>query len=150
MSPRPSKSKKSTETTPGPHLPGESLEVPDEWGPLLEGETRKAYWSKLNTFLASQQKTKQVYPPRELIFNALAACPPEKIKVVVLGQAANTHPCMCFTLDRQQNKHGDILSLQDPYHDNGQAHGLAFSVLPGVKIPPSLRNMFKELDEVRG
>ena len=111
----------------------------------MDAEMKKPYWKKLNSFLASQ-KHKKIFPPQQYIFNALQSCPPEKIKVVVLGQAKN-YCCRHFYKKTVSHSSGLSQTKQDPYHDDGQAHGLAFSVLPGVAIPPSLRNMFKELDE---
>ena len=83
------------------------------------------YMKKLITFLAEQKKAgKIIYPPESDIFNALNSTPFDKVKVVILGQ--------------------------DPYHGVGQAHGLCFSVPPGVKPPPSLINIFKELNKSMG
>lgn len=85
----------------------------------MAGEFEKAYYLKLREFLIEEYRTKTVYPEKENIFNALKFTDYEDVKVVILGQ--------------------------DPYHGQGQAHGLSFSVQPDVKIPPSLRNIFKEL-----
>ena len=89
------------------------------WAPLLAEEFEKAYYLDLREFLMEEYQNKTVYPDKEDIFNALRYTDYDKVKVVILGQ--------------------------DPYHGPGQAHGLSFSVKPGVAIPPSLRNMFKEL-----
>jgi uracil-DNA glycosylase len=89
------------------------------WRALLEPEFSKPYFKKLEKFVEKQYLTKEVFPPRDLIFNAFNLCPLNKIKVVIIGQ--------------------------DPYHDNGQAHGLCFSVMRGVPVPPSLKNIYKEL-----
>ena len=89
------------------------------WEEALKEEFRKDYYKKLYQFIREEYKTKVVYPPSEEIFSAFHLTPLEQVKVVILGQ--------------------------DPYHDNGQAHGLAFSVPDGMKIPPSLRNIYKEL-----
>jgi uracil-DNA glycosylase len=86
---------------------------------VLGGQLRQPYYHKLTEFLESERHEYTVYPPEPDIFNALKLTPFESVKVVILGQ--------------------------DPYHDEGQAHGLAFSVQPGVTPPPSLRNIFKEL-----
>ncbi|MBT2681833.1 uracil-DNA glycosylase [Bacillus sp. ISL-35] len=91
------------------------------WAPLLAEEFEKAYFLDLREFLMEEYQTKTVYPEKEDIFNALRYTDYDKVKVVILGQ--------------------------DPYHGPGQAHGLSFSVKPGVAIPPSLRNMFKELND---
>ena len=90
------------------------------WDCFFEKESDKPYFLKLHSFLKSRNDAGAViYPPQEDIFNAFYYTPPDKIKVVILGQ--------------------------DPYHGEGQAHGLCFSVREGNKIPPSLRNIFKEL-----
>jgi uracil-DNA glycosylase len=90
------------------------------WDRLLAAEFEKAYYLDLREFLIDEYRTKTVFPEQEDIFNALRFTDFEDVKVVILGQ--------------------------DPYHGRGQAHGLSFSVKPGVKIPPSLRNIFKELN----
>lgn len=83
-------------------------------------EEKKVYYKKLSEFLEKEKNAgKEIYPAEALYFNALQLTPLENIKVVILGQ--------------------------DPYHGEGQAHGLSFSVPDGVKIPPSLRNIYKEL-----
>ena len=90
------------------------------WARELADELTQPYMVELQEFLAEQRLAgKNIYPPRSLIFNALGLTPLESVKVVVLGQ--------------------------DPYHGEGQAHGLSFSVERRVKIPPSLRNIYKEL-----
>ncbi|WP_079506196.1 uracil-DNA glycosylase [Mesobacillus jeotgali] len=94
------------------------------WAPLLAEEFEKAYYLNLREFLMEEYQNETVYPEKEDIFNALRYTDYEDVKVVILGQ--------------------------DPYHGPGQAHGLSFSVKPGVAIPPSLRNMFKELKEDLG
>eukprot|EP00904_Undaria_pinnatifida_P009148 jgi/Undpi1/5363/HiC_scaffold_2.g00644.m1 len=90
----------------------------DGWAKALSRETSKPYFRQLERFLDAEYKSKVIYPPREKIFNAFESCPLSDVKVVILGQ--------------------------DPYHQPGQAHGLAFSVMKGVVQPPSLRNMVKE------
>ncbi len=82
------------------------------------------YFAELIDFLIEEQKTQVVYPPVAEIFSAFDACPIDQVKVVILGQ--------------------------DPYHGPGQAHGLSFSVPDGIKLPPSLKNIFKELDSDLG
>lgn len=88
------------------------------WKNILKDEFNKPYFQKLSEFIKSEYKSTTVFPPRNLIFNAFEQCPFKDTKVVIIGQ--------------------------DPYHDDLQAHGLCFSVNEGVKIPPSLRNIFKE------
>lgn len=96
-------------------------ELDGEWGRLLAGEREKAYYRELISFVEKEYREGAVYPPRSEVFRALELTPYGKVKVVILGQ--------------------------DPYHGAGQAHGLSFSVKPGVKLPPSLRNIFKELSD---
>ncbi|WP_071461441.1 uracil-DNA glycosylase [Bacillus massilinigeriensis] len=91
------------------------------WAPLLDEEFEKPYYRNLRSFLKEEYERETVYPAKEDIFNALHYTDYEDVKVVLLGQ--------------------------DPYHGPGQAHGLSFSVKPGVRIPPSLRNIFRELHE---
>jgi uracil-DNA glycosylase len=94
-------------------------ELPPSWREVLADEFDKPYFRKLEEFVAKERKEHTVFPPAEDVFNALKLTPYEKVKVLLLGQ--------------------------DPYHDDGQAHGLCFSVRPGVKPRPSLVNIFKEL-----
>lgn len=90
------------------------------WVRAIGGEFEKPYMANLRAFLqAEKQAGKQIFPPGSLIFNALNTTPFDKTKVVIIGQ--------------------------DPYHGPGQAHGLCFSVMPGVRFPPSLQNIFKEI-----
>ena len=91
----------------------------NDWAPLLEQEFKKPYYLQLRRFLVNEYNTNVVYPDKYDIYNALHYTPYAHTKVVILGQ--------------------------DPYHGPGQAHGLSFSVKPGVKAPPSLQNIFKEL-----
>ncbi|NME07756.1 uracil-DNA glycosylase [Psychrobacillus sp. BL-248-WT-3] len=91
------------------------------WKELLGAEWDKPYFKELQSFLDKEYAEHTIYPPREEVGSAFRLTPYEDVEVVILGQ--------------------------DPYHGPGQAHGLSFSVKPGVKIPPSLRNMFKELEE---
>jgi uracil-DNA glycosylase len=95
--------------------------LPADWQEALAGEFGKPYFKKLGQFVAAERRDHSVFPPEEDMFSAFRLTPFERVKVVLLGQ--------------------------DPYHDDGQAHGLAFSVRPGVKPPPSLVNIFKELRE---
>jgi uracil-DNA glycosylase len=95
------------------------LTIPDPWLPLLGAETEKPYWHALEAFVDAERREHTVFPPAGDVFNALAYTPPEEVRVLLLGQ--------------------------DPYHNVGQAHGLCFSVRPGVPTPPSLVNIFKEL-----
>lgn len=94
------------------------------WASLLAEEFEKAYYLELREYLMEEYEKETVYPEKEDIFNALLFTDYDKVKVVILGQ--------------------------DPYHRPGQAHGLSFSVKPGVAVPPSLRNIFKELKEDLG
>ena len=96
------------------------FELPESWQDVLADEVGKPYFAQLAAFVAGERAEHQVFPPSGQEFSALEATPYDKVRVLVLGQ--------------------------DPYHDDGQAHGMSFSVLPGTKTPPSLRNIFKELD----
>ena len=96
----------------------------NDWDFALKGEFESDYYLKLREFLKSEYSTRRIYPPMGDIYNALRYTSLEKTKVVILGQ--------------------------DPYHGEGQAHGLCFSVKPGVKFPPSLNNIFKELQSEYG
>ncbi|MFB7944045.1 uracil-DNA glycosylase [Kitasatospora phosalacinea] len=98
---------------------GGAPELPASWQAVLAEETGKPYYAQLTEFLAVERAEHEVFPPAGQEFAALEATPYQDVKVLILGQ--------------------------DPYHDNGQAHGMSFSVLPGVKTPPSLRNIYKEL-----
>ena len=100
------------------------VNIGNDWDQVLAGEFDKEYYQKLRQFLIKEYRTRTIYPDMYDIFNALKATPYEKVKVVILGQ--------------------------DPYHEPGQAHGMAFSVKPGVPQPPSLRNIYKELQEDLG
>ncbi|WP_186431170.1 uracil-DNA glycosylase [Clostridium sp. BSD9I1] len=92
----------------------------NDWQDLLEDEFKNAYYLKLRDFLINEYKTKAIYPNMYDIFNALHYTDYKDVKVVILGQ--------------------------DPYHGPNQAHGLSFSVKPGVPAPPSLMNIYKELN----
>lgn len=96
------------------------MSAPKTWESIINDECEKEYFQSVLTFVEQQRNSgKTIYPPQEQVFSAFDRTPFESVRVVILGQ--------------------------DPYHGANQAHGLAFSVLPGVKIPPSLRNMYKEL-----
>lgn len=98
-----------------------NIQLEESWLEYLEGEFDQPYMKQLRQFLQQEkQQGKVVYPKGNLIFNALNTTPLDQVKVVILGQ--------------------------DPYHGPSQAHGLCFSVLPGVKSPPSLVNVFKEIE----
>lgn len=94
------------------------------WRPVLIEETRKPYYRELQQFVAGERHKHTVFPPETEVFAALHLTPIEKLSVFILGQ--------------------------DPYHDDNQAHGLCFSVRPGISIPPSLLNIFKELNSDLG
>lgn len=96
------------------------------WQEIIRQQQSQPYFQQINDFVEQQRRDgKVVYPPENQVFSAFDMTPFEDVRVVILGQ--------------------------DPYHGAQQAHGLAFSVLPGVKIPPSLRNMYKELaDDIEG
>src|SRR4051812_45127134 len=95
------------------------LKLPRAWKDVVGEDLDKPYFHKLKDFLNAEYAHHQVFPPADKIFSALELTPYDKVSVLIVGQ--------------------------DPYHDDGQAHGLAFSVMPGVTPPPSLRNIFKEL-----
>lgn len=96
------------------------VRIEPSWHEVLKDEFEKPYFSILTDFVRKEYKTKTVFPPAKLIFNAFDLCPFNKVKVVIIGQ--------------------------DPYHGYGQAHGLCFSVNDGVQFPPSLVNIFKEIE----
>lgn len=100
------------------------VQLDNDWNDVLKGEFEKEYYLKLREFLISEYKTKMVYPAMHDIFNALKLTPYSEVRAVILGQ--------------------------DPYHEPNQAHGLSFSVKPGIKKPPSLVNIFKELNSDLG
>jgi uracil-DNA glycosylase len=99
---------------------GLATRLPDDWRVALADELKQPYFHKLEAFVEVERKNHVVFPPRDEVFNAFKFTPYRKIKVLLLGQ--------------------------DPYHDEGQAHGLCFSVRPGVRRPPSLLNILKELN----
>lgn len=94
------------------------------WNEIFNIESEKEYYKELMNFVDDQYATEEVFPPKNQIFHAFDATPYDKVKVVILGQ--------------------------DPYHDDNQAHGLSFSVNKGIKIPPSLVNIYKELESDLG
>jgi len=97
------------------------MNISSDWNNFLSDEFDKIYFKKLESFVESEYQSKTIYPPYNDIFRAFNLLTPNKIKVVIIGQ--------------------------DPYHGENQANGLAFSVASNVKIPPSLKNIFKELVE---
>ncbi len=100
------------------------VRIDESWREVLQPEFDKPYFEMLTAFVRQQYKTHTCFPPARYIFRAFDECPFDKVKVVILGQ--------------------------DPYHDVGQAHGLCFSVDDGVAIPPSLLNIYKELQRDLG
>jgi uracil-DNA glycosylase len=98
--------------------------LPPAWRASVEPHLDPARTAELGAFCAAEYAAQTVYPPREDLFSAYRLCAPEQCRVLILGQ--------------------------DPYHRAGQAHGLSFSVRPGVSVPPSLRNIFKELADDLG
>lgn len=99
-------------------------QISNDWLNVLKDEFKKPYYKRLFDFVREEYKTETIFPPAEDIFNAFHLTPISDVKVVILGQ--------------------------DPYHDVGQAHGLCFSVKENVKIPPSLVNIYKELNSDLG
>ena len=100
------------------------VNIGNEWDELLSDQFSSEYYKKLRRFLVNEYNNYNVYPPADCIFNALKYTPYSKVKAVLLGQ--------------------------DPYHEPGQAHGLCFSVNDGVPFPPSLQNIFKEINADTG
>ncbi|MDQ3291642.1 MAG: uracil-DNA glycosylase [Bacteroidota bacterium] len=101
-----------------------NVKIEKSWQEELKQEFEKEYFKNLISFVKEEYATHTIYPPGSQIFNAFDKCPFDQVKVVLIGQ--------------------------DPYHGPGQAHGLAFSVNDGVAIPPSLRNIFKEIHDDLG
>jgi uracil-DNA glycosylase len=99
-------------------------QLPADWRKILAAEFTQPYFENLLTFVNEQRASHVVYPPEEDVFNAFKATPFDQVKVLLLGQ--------------------------DPYHGKGQAHGMCFSVRPGVRPPPSLVNMLQELHDDLG
>lgn len=100
------------------------VKIEESWKIHLQEEFEKPYFRSLTDFVRKQYANTTVYPPAKLIFNAFDSCPFDKVKVVIVGQ--------------------------DPYHEPGQAHGLCFSVNDNVQIPPSLLNIYKEIENDLG
>ncbi len=100
------------------------VNIGNDWDELLAGEFSKPYYQQLRQFLKAEYSGFTIYPDMYDIFNALKFTPYSKVKAVILGQ--------------------------DPYHEPGQAHGLAFSVRPGIEPPPSLKNIYKEINSDLG
>ncbi|MEI6752617.1 MAG: uracil-DNA glycosylase [Paludibacter sp.] len=96
------------------------VKIESSWKAVLQQEFDMEYFENLTNFVRNEYRTKKIFPPASLIFNAFDQCPFDKVKVVIIGQ--------------------------DPYHGDGQAHGLCFSVNDGIDFPPSLLNIFKEID----
>lgn len=100
------------------------VKLGNDWDEILKGEWQKPYYQTLRGFLKQEYQSTTVYPDMNNIFNALKYTAFQDVKAVIIGQ--------------------------DPYHGPGQAHGLCFSVLPGIEPPPSLKNIFKELEDDLG
>jgi uracil-DNA glycosylase len=100
------------------------VKIEESWKCRLQNEFRRDYFLKLASFIKEEYRTKTIYPPGGLIFNAFNLCPFDMVKAVIIGQ--------------------------DPYHGHGQAHGLCFSVREGIDNPPSLLNIFKEIESDLG
>lgn len=100
------------------------VRIEQSWKEVLQPEFDKPYFKTLTDFVRQEYSTTEVFPPARLIFNAFDLCPFDKVKVVIIGQ--------------------------DPYHGPGQAHGLCFSVNDGIQFPPSLKNIFKEIESDLG
>ena len=101
-----------------------AVRIEESWRRQLEGEFCKPYFTQLADAVRREYGAGACYPPARLVFNAFDLCPFDSVKVVIIGQ--------------------------DPYHEPGQAHGLSFSVLPGVPFPPSLQNIFREISSDLG
>lgn len=100
------------------------VKIDQSWKAVLQGEFKEPYWLELTEFVRRQYLSGQVYPPAKNIFRAFDLCPLDKVKVVIVGQ--------------------------DPYHGAKQANGLSFAVNNGVTLPPSLKNIFKEIHDDLG
>ena len=101
-----------------------TVRIEESWRRVLQPEFDKPYFELLTDYVRHEYQTNRCYPPAGLIFNAFDSCPFDKVRVVILGQ--------------------------DPYHEPDQAHGLCFSVNEGVQIPPSLQNIYKEINRDLG
>ena len=100
------------------------VKIEASWKKRLSAEFDKEYFTKLSAFVKEEYRTKTIFPPGSLIFNAFNLCPFDRVKAVIIGQ--------------------------DPYHGPGQAHGLCFSVREGIEFPPSLKNIFREIESDLG
>jgi uracil-DNA glycosylase len=100
------------------------VKIHESWKKALENEFDESYWQDLTTYVRQQYKTTAVYPPPKNVFRAFDLCPFDQVKVVIVGQ--------------------------DPYHGLGQANGLSFAVNEGVNLPPSLKNIYKEIQSDLG
>lgn len=100
------------------------VEIEHSWKEKMQSEFEKPYFKTLTNFIKEEYRTQQIFPPANLIFNAFNKCPFHEVKVVIIGQ--------------------------DPYHNIDQANGLSFSVNDGVRIPPSLLNIYKEIKQDLG
>ena len=101
-----------------------NVQIEPTWKEYLQQEFDESYFQQLTSAVRQEYTTTTCYPPGALIFNAFNLCPFDKVKVVIIGQ--------------------------DPYHETGQAHGLSFSVQDGIVFPPSLQNIFKEIQQDLG
>lgn len=101
-----------------------NVKIEPSWHERLNGEFEKQYFHTLTDIVRQEYRNYTCYPPARLVFNAFNLCPFDKVKVVIIGQ--------------------------DPYHEPGQAHGLSFSVMDGVPFPPSLQNIFREINSDTG
>lgn len=95
------------------------VHIEESWKRVLMSEFSKSYWENLTKFIRGEYLTKTIYPPAKKVFNAFNECPLDKVKVVIVGQ--------------------------DPYHGPSQANGLSFAVSEGIPLPPSLKNIYKEI-----
>jgi uracil-DNA glycosylase len=100
------------------------VKIDETWKIVLKSEFQKSYWKELTEFIRSQYLSAKVYPPAKNIFRAFDLCPLNKVKVVIVGQ--------------------------DPYHGERQANGLSFAVNDGITLPPSLKNIYKEIQNDLG
>lgn len=100
-----------------------NVRIEPSWKEVMQPEFDKPYFELLTSFIREAYQSRRCFPPAGQIFAAFDACPFDRVRVVIIGQ--------------------------DPYHEPGQAHGLCFSVNPGVQVPPSLVNIYKELDDER-
>ena len=99
-----------------------NVKIESSWNLHLAEEFNKPYFKDLTDFVKKEYQSKRIYPPGSLIFNAFNSCPFDNVKVVLLGQ--------------------------DPYHGPNQAHGLCFSVNDNIPLPPSLQNIYKEIESI--